>query len=374
MKNIGIFTHDLYPFKPWGQGRYVFDLVNQIRPRCKSNIYVFSPSDDIEDELHIRIFPGSHESIGKNISFSIKLALIIEKLIKKYNLGLIHFQGGPGGLFLLKKPSVPIIYTVHHTFFQQSRYISSQKWKNLLFLWEKHSYQKTDYLICDSDSSRKIIEKHYNISPKHCSTIQIGVDRQKFCNVNIAKIPMSILFLGRLDKRKGIDFLLKSMPQITKKCPDIHLYIIGKGILEQELVKYVENQGLSNNVTFLGTVKDHEITPWYNKVSAIIIPSVFEGFGLTATEAMACGTPIIATDVDALRDIVHDGINGKLVKYGDIEGMSNAVTSLLKSPQLQDEFAKKGRMMASDTFNWDNISKQVISIYNQFLCSPKDYE
>ena len=118
MKNIGIFTHDLYPFKPWGQGRYVHDLVKYLRKNIDGKIYVFSPSDNIKDELHIQIFRGSHNTLGKNIIFSIKLGLEIETLIKNNYLSLVHFQGGPGGLFLLKKCSVPIIYTIHHTYYQ----------------------------------------------------------------------------------------------------------------------------------------------------------------------------------------------------------------------------------------------------------------
>jgi len=131
MKNIGIFTHDLYPYKPWGQGRYVYDLVNHLRKSCSRNIFVFSPSIGIRDPMHIQIFPGSHSTIGKNITFSIKSAYIIEGLVKRHNLGIVHFQGGPGGLFLIKKLSVPLIYTVHHTYYQQSTYIKSQRWKKL---------------------------------------------------------------------------------------------------------------------------------------------------------------------------------------------------------------------------------------------------
>ena len=166
MKNIGIFTHDLYPFKPWGQGRYVYDLVRHVRPKYDRRVFVFSPSEGIDDRFHVQIFPGSHNTLGKNITFSIKLDCVIERIIENFNLSLIHFQGGPGGLFVIRHPSVPLIYTVHHTYYQQFKYIPSQEWKKVLYLWEKASYSKSDYIICDSDSTRRIISRNYAVGLK----------------------------------------------------------------------------------------------------------------------------------------------------------------------------------------------------------------
>jgi D-inositol-3-phosphate glycosyltransferase len=95
----------------------------------------------------------------------------------------------------------------------------------------------------------------------------------------------------------------------------------------------------------------------------VIIPSVFEGFGLTAIEAMACGTPVIATDVDALRDVIEDGENGLLVPYNDIEALSTKILYLLKNQAEQLKFSINGRKKVQTVYNWDNIALDVLRVY-----------
>ncbi|MDF1594088.1 MAG: glycosyltransferase family 4 protein [Desulfobacterales bacterium] len=367
MKNIGIFTHDLYPFKPWGQGRYVYDLARRLRTLFGGEIYVFSPSDNIKDDRHIRIFGNSHNTFGKNITFSIKLAFSIKRLIETYNLGTVHFQGGPGGLFLLAKPSVPLIYTVHHTYYQQSHYIRSQKWKKILCLWERFGYQKSDYLLCDSASTMKIILRHYHLKPNCCETIPIGVDESRFHPLGLERIPNSMFFLGRLDSRKGIDFLIKSIPLIKDRLDDIRLYIGGEGVLRHYLERFIKNNHLENTVHLLGTIDDSMLNEWYNKVSVVVIPSVFEGFGLTAIEAMACRTPVIATDTDGLRDVIEDGINGLLVKYNDVKMLSEKIVYLMKNEPERIKLSKNGKERVRTVFNWDIISQDILKVYEFIL-------
>ena len=363
MRNIGIFTHDLYPFKPWGQGRYVYDLVRCVRAKYQGEIFVFSPSDHINDDQHIQIFPGSHKSIGKNITFSMKLASIIEKLINNYDLALVHFQGGPGGLLLLKKPSVPLIYTVHHTYYQQSRYIRSQGWKKILYRWEKFGYRRSNYIMCDSVSTRRIVLRHYGVRRLPCETIPVGVDTDRFFPLNLERVPNSLFFLGRLEARKGIDFLIKTIPIVKEKLRDIQLFIGGDGVLKSYLDNFIKKNNLENNVHLLGTIDDAALNEWYNKVSVVIIPSVFEGFGLTAIEAMACGTPVIATDVDALRDVIEDGANGLLVPYNDTKMLSTKILYLLANKAERLKFSINGRKKVQTVYNWDNITQEILRVY-----------
>ena len=367
MRNIGIFTHDLYPFKPWGQGRYVYDLTNHLRNNNWGNIFIFSPSDGINDDHHFQIFRGSHNTLGKNIIFSVKLGLVIEKIIKKNKISLVHFQGGPGGLFLFKKTSIPIIYTVHHTYYQQYRYIPSQQWKKILYLLEKFSYSKSDYIICDSPSTENIILRKYGVRQNICKTIPIGVDQNCFYPLGLQRIPNSLFFLGRLESRKGIDFLLKTIPMVKTVLKDILLFIGGNGVLRPYLERLIEEYQLEQNVHFLGTIEDSALNEWYNRVSAVIIPSVFEGFGLTVIEAMACGTPVIATDVDALRDVVKDDMNGFLVQYNDVKGLSEKILFLLRHEEKQSKFSNKGEEIVRTLYNWDNISKDILKIYEEVL-------
>jgi glycosyltransferase involved in cell wall biosynthesis len=292
-----------------------------------------------------------------------KLASVIEKLINNYDLDLVHFQGGPGGLFVLKKPSVPLIYTVHHTYYQQARYIRSQGWKKILYQWEKLGYQRSNYIMCDSDSTQRIVLRHYGVRGIPCESIPVGVDKNRFFPLGLERIPNCLFFLGRLESRKGIDFLIKTIPIIKERLRDIQLFIGGDGLLKPHLDNFIKTNNLENNVHLLGTIADSALNEWYNKVSVVIIPSVFEGFGLTAIEAMACGTPVIATDVDALRDVIEDGENGLLVPYNDIEALSTKILYLLKNQAEQLKFSINGRKKVQTVYNWDNIALDVLRVY-----------
>lgn len=366
MRNIGIFTHDLYPYKPWGQGRYVYDLTRAMRRLYGGRILVFSPSPGINDPDHIEIFSRSHESPGKNITFSLKLGCVLEKLAGAYNLGLVHYQGGAGGLFLVRKPSVPLVYTVHHTYYQQSAYIRSQKWKKILSSWERFSYRNSDSLICVSPSTERAVARQYGVSGKSRS-IANGVDQSHFHPLDIPRIPNSLLFIGRLETRKGIDFLLKSMPLVRSAQEDIRLFIAGDGILKPDLEKTVKDHGMEENVRFLGVLGDDAVNEWYNKVSLVVVPSVFEGFGLNAAEAMACGTPVVATEVDGLRDVVEDGVTGRLVEYGNLRSLSDAVVSLLKNDPERDRLAENAKRKITAMHNWESIARQVLEVYESVL-------
>lgn len=365
MINIGIFTHDYYPYKQWGQGRYVFELARHLMVGSDYKIYVFSPSLGIKDDNHIPIFEGSHSTIGKNITFSIKLSFVLERLIKKYKLKLLHFQGGPGGLFVFYKPSVPLIYTVHHTYYQQADFIPGQRWKKILYLLEKRSYKFSDYLVSVSPSTQRILLRHYHVNKNRCEVIPNGVDKKRFFPIEINKIPNSIFFLGRLEKRKGIDYLIKTIPLVKAQIKDIQLFIGGDGILKDDLKSYIKNNQLGENIHFLGMLSDEAVNQWYNRVSIAVIPSIFEGFGLTAIEAMSCGTPVIASNVDGLCDVIEDGVNGMLFEYGNKEDLCGKIVFLLHNEYVQKQLSINGKKCTNE-YDWETATKSVIGKYNKY--------
>lgn len=367
MKNIGIFTHDLYPFKPWGQGRYVYDLVKHLRGSSDAKVFVFSPSEGVEDPCHVQIFKGSHRSFGKNISYSLKVGMVIQDLVNRYDLGLAHFQGGPGGLFLLKRPCVPVLYTAHHTYYQQSVYVPGQRWKKIFFPLEKLGYAKADHIVCDSPSTRKILIENYGINERKCSVVIIGVDKSQFFPSHGKRIPESLLFIGRLEARKGIDFLIKAMPLVKARCPEVRLFIAGEGNLRAWIARFIAEHDLHKNVKLLGVLEDKHMSRWYNSVAVLVVPSVFEGFGLNAAEAMACGTPVIATDVDGLKDVVDHGVNGLLVQYADVPRLSETISFLLANESERQRLAENGFIKARDVFDWNRATRDISRLYRGLL-------
>lgn len=283
----------------------------------------------------------------------------IEQLIRRYALSLINIHCGPGGLFLFKKPSINLIATCHHTFWQQSRYIPSQSWKRIFLPFEKATLRKADTILCVSNDSQRVLTTRYGISTAKTVVIPNGVDTARFHPLEkVQRINHSILFVGRIDKRKGIDYLLGALPVIKQSIHDVKLFVCGQGRDKEKMAAYARSHGLEHHIRFLGFLPDTDLNFWYNRVNCVVVPSVFEGFGLTAVEAMAAGTSVIATDVDGLRDVVDDGTTGYLVPYGDKQALAARVIKLLIDRRQQLFFVLHGLEKVRIQYDWNKIARQ----------------
>lgn len=364
MKKIGIFTYDFYPIIG-GQGRHLIELYKRIYK--EKDFLIFSPNIN-NFKNHKTIFNFT-KKFGKHLLTSLLINLKINKLIKKHCLDIVHIHCGPGGLILIKKLISRLICTVFHTYYQQQKYIPSQKWKYFLFILEKRMYRNADKIITISEDTKKILIEIYNIAPSQIELIPCGVDIKKFKkNEKIKKLRNSLLFVGRLDKRKGIDFLIETIPLIKKRVSDIKLFIIGKGKIRKKTKKFVRDNDLESNIRFLGFVPDSQLPKWYNCCQLTVVPSVFEGFGLTAIESLACETPVIGTNVDGIRSIIKNNKNGILVEYDNKKELTAQIVKLLNNSILRKEFSKEGSKTIRENFNWDKIALKTMEVYKNVRC------
>jgi glycosyltransferase involved in cell wall biosynthesis len=353
---LGIFTDDFYPHIG-GIGRYVYEVTRRLP---EEKLLIFSPCDN-EVPNHIRVNPPLHKRF-RNLSFSAWLHRNVQDMIKRYRLSRINIQCGPGGLFLLRKIEVPVIATCYHTWWQQAHHIRSQFWKKIFLPFERHTYGLADRIVCISKDSRNMLVEKYGIQPDKIAVVHPGVDIHRFFPIgNTEKTPNSVLFVGRVDKRKGADFLIRSMPHVVDRIPEVKLYIGGEGKGLSKLKQFVDTHHLSRNVQFLGFIPDDALNMWYNRVQCVVVPSVFEGFGLTAVESMAAGTSVICTRVASLQHIIENGVCGYHVEYNDTTALGEKIVSLLKDRNMQNEFGKKGREMVELHYNWDTLAQKLIN-------------
>jgi glycosyltransferase involved in cell wall biosynthesis len=360
--NVGVFTHDFYPYVG-GQGRYLYELYKQNIATNKINLFIFSPS---ENNLpgHIKIFSETSRSKFRNIHFSLKLYQSINYLINKYRLDVVHIFGGPGGLFLNKRVDAPVVFTCFHTYWQQSHYIKKQSWKKIFIFLEKQSYKKAMKNICISTTSQNILTDRYGIDAKKTIYIPCGINKSNFKPVKLSshKNGKEVLYVGRLDERKGIKFLLESMCLINTIDTSIKLHIVGDGEYK-DLLRVFSNEN-NLNVEFHGYVSDKNISKLYEEIQLQIIPSIFEGFGLTVIEAMAKKIPVIATNVDGISDIVQHNYNGILVEYGNKQELANAIINLLNDPKKREELTIAG-YDSLKSYDWKSIYNQTKLVYEQ---------
>jgi len=335
MARTGIITYDFFPFIG-GIGRVTYTLYCEFKNK---NILFFSPADN-ELPSHIRVNFWAVRFI-KQVGVSIWLHLNVHKIISEYRLDKLNIHSGAGGVLFFKKIGIPVIITCHHTYWQQYTYIKSQFWKRIFLPFEKRTYQLADKIICDCEDTKRVLLERYKLPGEKIVVITCAIDNRIFFYSSQQKDPKSILYIGRIDKRKGIEFLIRSMPHVVQQIPDVMLLVGGKGSYLEKMKALVSQLGLERNVTFLGFIPDDQLNFLYNKAQCVIVPSIFEGFGMTVIEALAAGTRVVGTDVDGIRSTLTSGDYGPLVPYGDCCALAEAIVAELKNPQKAAELRQE---------------------------------
>ena len=175
--------------------------------------------------------------------------------------------------------------------------------------------------------------------------------------------PRMIFACRQLFPRKGIRFLIEAVAQLKPRFPDIKLVLAGDGFERPELVKLAEHLNIGGDVTFLGWVPNTALPPYYRAAAVSVIPSLEEGFGIPAAEAMGCQVPVVATDAGGLPEVVEHGVTGLVVPRGDSAALAGAIGSLLDDADLRRRMGQAGRERALRLFDWDRTAEQLEQIY-----------
>ena len=171
--------------------------------------------------------------------------------------------------------------------------------------------------------------------------------------------------VARLRTEKGHPFLLQAMVRVLHSLPDTTLLVVGDGPDKIALKTLAEKLHIGENITWLGAKSQEETFQLYGLMDIIVVPSEFEGFGLSAAEAMAAGLPVIASDVDGLREVVEDGETGLLVTYGDAEKMSSAILKLFSDKRIAQAMGKKGKRRVTQMFPLSKFHDTMTRVYAQ---------
>ena len=177
-----------------------------------------------------------------------------------------------------------------------------------------------------------------------------------------------ILFLGGLSPPKGPDILLKAMPKILKNIPDARLIFVGGGGMREELEILCEKLGVEGDVKFTGFVEESLKPFYYRAANVFCLPSVMkhEIFGIVNLEAMACGVPIVASQIGGVPDVVKDGENGLLVPPRDSKILADAIIYLLENKDIREKMGNNGRRKV-EGYSWERIAEETEKVYEMVM-------
>ena len=175
-----------------------------------------------------------------------------------------------------------------------------------------------------------------------------------------------LLFVGRLNKQKGIELLLQAVSRVSRP---IHLDVVGDGEDRERLEALAAALGIADRVRWHGALPQPRLADFYRGATALVVPSVEEGLGLVAVEAQLCETPVIAFDSGGLPDIVQHDRTGILVTSIDATALAAAITSLLDRPDRGAALGAAGRLHALATFAPESVAKRYTDVYNSAIAS-----
>lgn len=201
-----------------------------------------------------------------------------------------------------------------------------------------------------------------------------GIDTDVFCcrpqdearnALDLLSRKKYVLFVGRLsDFHKGVSYLLKAFAKIATKNHDTELIIVGGGPDELRLKKLAEDLGIAKHVLFVGPITDQKtLAAYYNSADVVVVPSLFEAFGIVTIEAMSCGKPVVGSKVGGIKEIITHGKTGYLISSGNISELEEKISELLNHPETCKELGNAARKEVEQKYSYRSLGARLERIY-----------
>jgi len=235
---------------------------------------------------------------------------------------------------------------------------------------ERDLVQRCHHIIAPTETEKEQFIQYYDAPPEKISVVPCGVNLEQFRAVDKAEARQYlhledekiILFVGRIDPLKGIDKLIKALVYL-RNIQGLRLLVIGGGENSQhevkQLRKLARNLGVENSVTFLDLVRHEKLPYFYSGADVCVVPSYYESFGLVALESLACGTPVVTTDVGDFRNIIREGETGYVVKENVPRHLAHKIALLLSRPDMDRGSAELIRATVNQ-LSWSSVAEAII--------------
>lgn len=253
---------------------------------------------------------------------------------------------------------------------------------------ERRIARHADLIVAATPADRAQIVEHCGGDVDRIAVAPPGVDLSVFRPISPSKAAQHlgqspdhrmVLFVGRLDPVKGLDTLVRAMALVVRDEPSLRgrscLCIVGgqkpdtPDRLEAEhdrIDRLAREVGLDDVVHFMGSVPQDDLPYYYSAAQVVVVPSRYESFGMVALEAMACGAPVIASDVGGLSTLVRDGRTGFLVPDGDPQALADRLLPLLRDAVLRSELGRHG-IATAEAYSWPVIAERIDALYDRLL-------
>ncbi|MBI1885284.1 MAG: glycosyltransferase family 4 protein [Chloroflexi bacterium] len=301
-----------------------------------------------------------------NISLSFNLGSRVKRFLERNDFDVVH----------LHEPFMPLLpfqFMRHSRTTNVATFHAAREGGSRLYAYARYLirpwWDRLNGRIVVSRTALRLIGKYF---ADRYQVIPNGVDYGFFA-AEVPPMPeyidgkLNILFLGRLEKRKGLPYLLQAYALLKEELPDTRLIIVGgDGGMRQACQRYVQRKGL-RDVVFTGYVSEEEKVRYFKTAHVYCAPNTgAESLGIILLEAMAAGAPIVASHIEGFGDVLADGKEGLLVPPRDVEGLANSLWRLLSDAALREVMGKQGAKTAR-RYSWDRVWRDIMAYYERVM-------
>lgn len=234
--------------------------------------------------------------------------------------------------------------------------------------WKRKTLNRVEHIICISKSTKDDLVELFGLDTKKISVVHLGVDTTFFSHPNIPAIEETsrpfLLYVGKRNKYKNFRSLLKALASSKQLKKDFDLVAFGGGSFDFSETKLISSLGFTENRIRQISGSDEKLIDLYQRASALVFPSLYEGFGLPPLEAMACSCPVISSNTSSMPEVIANA--GEYFDPSSIDDIKRAIGDVVYSPTRIDNLKELGSERAQH-FRWDKCAKETLDVYEKIL-------
>lgn len=347
----------------------LFELEDNLRLRSFRLSFLFNLADFRE---WLGVLSGS---FPEPYAFGKRVNIYLDKTSTDYDL--IHDNQSLCYELINIQKEIPLVTTIHHPITRDRRLAleAAATWKERLSINRWHSFLRMqkkvapqlNRIVCPSNQSKADVIEELKVNEENVDVVLNGIDLDSFNrDERVEKKPYRIITTASADvPLKGLKFLIEAMTEIIEEIPEAHLMVLGRAKEKGDIAKQISRLNLEEKISFRSGLSQSEVVSLYLSSHICVIPSLYEGFGFGAGEAMACGLPLISTQSGGLKEVI--GQEAVIIEAASSEAIVKAVKDLFSNKEKQLALSRAGRKRMEKEFNWMKAAEAYEKIYSKTI-------
>jgi len=383
---VFMLTWEFPPRIVGGVSRHCFGLA-QALAQGGQEVYIitleFPGAPAYEDIGGVKVYRAAVELGHPNfltwvLLFNHFMEKLAAQLCRKVKPDVIHAHDwlvSPSAISLKQYVNTPLILTVHSTEVGRAQGLHGPD-SFTIDGFEWWATYEAHRVIVTSEAMKNEVSDHFKLPKNKIETIpnavdlktfEISVDRQSVRRKYVAPNEKMVLFTGRLTPQKGVEYLVHAVPLILQRDPEAKIVVVGEGWLRDGLENLVRSIGCQNKVLFTGFLPERDLEEIMVSADVLVMPSVYEPFGIVALEGMAAGVPVVASRTGGLAEVINHGQTGILVYPRNPESIAWGINQVLSDQSYAQQLIKNAKDKLRNVYSWDAVAEKTIMLYEEVV-------